>query len=104
MTAEDRNIDDNSYQLYTSSMEVQTAMTKLKKLREASGVSREDFARLTNVTQARLEKHEQGRHRISLEDASTYARHLAPLLHATPSKLLADLAGISDSEPHSGAA
>ena len=74
-------------------------MTRLKRLREAAGVNREEFARLTGVTQARLEKHEQGRHGISLEDAATYATHLAPLLLRTPSSLLAELAELPEQVP-----
>lgn len=59
-------------------------------------MNREDFARLTKVTLARLEKHEQGRHGISLEDAATYAQGLASKLPTAPSKLLAELAGLPD--------
>ena len=57
-------------------------------------MNREEFARLTGVTLARLEKHEQGRHGITLEDAATYATHLAKRLETTPSKLLAELANV----------
>jgi DNA-binding transcriptional regulator YiaG len=71
-------------------------MTILKRLRDATGMSREEFARLTGVTLARLEKHEQGRHSMSLEDAGTYSVHLARALHTTPSKLLAELAQLPE--------
>ncbi len=59
-------------------------------------MNREDFARLTGVTLARLEKHEQGRHGISLEDAATYATYLSNALNRTPSKLLAELAQLPE--------
>ncbi|MDO4246860.1 MAG: helix-turn-helix transcriptional regulator [Deinococcus sp.] len=71
-------------------------MTILKRLRDATGLNREDFAQLAGVSLARLEKHEQGRHRISLEDAAAYALSLSKKLPNSPSKLLAELAGISD--------
>lgn len=69
-------------------------MTTLKRLRDAAGLNREDFAQLAGVSLARLEKHEQGKHRISLEDAATYAKSLSPKLSKTPSNLLAELAGL----------
>ena len=61
-------------------------------------MSREDFARLTGVTLARLEKHEQGKHGISLEDAAVYAKGLATIIPKTPSKLLAELAELEGEE------
>lgn len=70
-------------------------MTTLKRLREATGLTREDFAQLAGVSLGKLEKHEQGKHRISLDDAAIYAKALSKKLSSTPSKLLAELAGLS---------
>ena len=74
-------------------------MTTLKRLRDATGLTREEFAQLAGVTVARLEKHEQGKHRISLEDGGIYALGLSKKLSQTPSKLLAELAGIPEEVP-----
>ena len=71
-------------------------MTTLKRLRDATGLTREEFAQLAGVTVARLEKHEQGKHRISLDDGGIYAIGLSKKLHSSPSKLLAELAGIPE--------
>lgn len=69
-------------------------MTTLKRLRERAGLNREEFAQLAEVKVSTVEKHEQGKHRISLEDAAAYAAGLSTRLPETPSKLLAELAGL----------
>lgn len=74
-------------------------MTVLKRLRDSTGMNREEFARRTGVTLSRLEKHEQGKHSMSLEDAAVYATQLAFELHQTPSNLLAELAQFSVATP-----
>ncbi|GGR11623.1 helix-turn-helix domain-containing protein [Deinococcus ruber] len=69
-------------------------MTTLKKLREAAGFDRQKFAQITGFSVYRIEKHEQGVHRISLDDAAHYARHLSRPLRRSTSRLLAELAGL----------
>jgi DNA-binding XRE family transcriptional regulator len=69
-------------------------MTTLKRLREAAGLTREEFAEQTGINRFTLEKHEQGVHRIPLDNARTYAVSLAKAMDATPSRLLGQLAGL----------
>jgi len=69
-------------------------MTTLKRLREAAGLTRDEFAQQTGINRSTLEKHEQGVHRIPLDNARTYAVSLAKVTEQTPSKLLGQLAGL----------
>lgn len=74
-------------------------MTKLKTLRQSTGVTREEFSRLTEVPMPRLEKHEQGVYGMRLEDAHTYAQTLGKLLRRSPSRILIELSEPQGEQP-----
>lgn len=66
--------------------------TVLKRLRGATGVSQDEFAQRSGVKPPTLQKHEQGKHRMTLPDARKYATALSQLTGQPASKLLLELA------------